>query len=281
MIPFGGAGDRMADERTTEPDRPIIRIEHLSKRFGSLVVLDDVSFDIPTGKTTVLLGPSGTGKSVLLKNLVGLIQPDAGHIWVEGVDMCTASNRQKARMRKLFGMLFQDGALFDNLTAGENVAFPLRFHSRLNESEQRKKAEDALAMVQLPGVWDRPTSALSGGQRKRVGLARAIVLEPKVVLFDEPNSGLDPLTSDTIDQLILHMKAQLGITFLVITHDIVQALNIADQIGMLYQGKLVEYGRTEEFLKTRQQIVRDFMHRNTVLPPPDGPLVPIPGTVPS
>nr|MBA2320900.1 ATP-binding cassette domain-containing protein [Deltaproteobacteria bacterium] len=143
------------------------------------------------------------------------------------------------------------------------------------------KAEDALAMVQLPGVWDRPTSALSGGQRKRVGLARAIVLEPKVVLFDEPNSGLDPLTSDTIDQLILHMKAQLGITFLVITHDIVQALNIADQIGMLYQGKLVEYGRTEEFLKTRQQIVRDFMHRNTVLPPPDGPLVPIPGTVPS
>ncbi|MBA2322048.1 MAG: ATP-binding cassette domain-containing protein, partial [Deltaproteobacteria bacterium] len=170
----------MADERTTEPDRPIIRIEHLSKRFGSLVVLDDVSFDIPTGKTTVLLGPSGTGKSVLLKNLVGLIQPDAGHIWVEGVDMCTASNRQKARMRKLFGMLFQDGALFDNLTAGENVAFPLRFHSRLNESEQRKKAEDALAMVQLPGVWDRPTSALSGGQRKRVGLARAIVLEPKV-----------------------------------------------------------------------------------------------------
>ncbi len=255
---------------------PIIRIDHLSKRFGSLVVLDDVSFDIPTGRTTVLLGPSGTGKSVLLKNIVGLIQPDAGHIWVDGVDITTASERKKAELRKLFGMLFQDGALFDNLTAGENVAFPLKFHTRLGERERRQKALEALAMVELPDVFDRPTSALSGGQRKRVGLARAIVLEPKVVLFDEPNSGLDPITSDTIDELIVHMKAKLGITFLVITHDIVQALHIADQIGMLYKGRLVEYGTTEAFLRTRQQIVRDFMQRNATLPPPDGPLIPIP-----
>jgi phospholipid/cholesterol/gamma-HCH transport system ATP-binding protein len=257
-------------------EKPIIRIENLSKRFGELVVLDDVSLDIPTGRTTVILGPSGTGKSVLLKNIVGLIQPDAGHIWVDGVDICTAGARKKSQMRRLFGMLFQDGALFDNLSAGENVAFPLRFHTRLNERERQQKAEEALAMVELPGVYGRPTSALSGGQRKRVGLARAIVLQPKVVLFDEPNSGLDPLTSDTIDQLILHMKAKLGITFLVITHDIVQAINIADQIGMLYKGKLVEYGTTAEFLRTRQQIVRDFMQRNATLAPPDGPLVPPP-----
>jgi phospholipid/cholesterol/gamma-HCH transport system ATP-binding protein len=265
-------------------DDAIIRIDHLSKRFGPLVVLDDVSLAIPRGKTTVILGPSGTGKSVLLKHIVGLLEPDAGHIWIDDsrepgqgpVDMVGATHRQRDRLRRLFGMLFQDGALFDNLTAGENVAFPLRFHTRLNEQQRREKAEAALATVELGTAYDRPTSALSGGQRKRVGLARAIVLEPQVVLFDEPNSGLDPITSDTIDDLIIRMKHQLGITFLVITHDIKQALNVADQIGMLYKGRLVEWGTREEFLRTKQEIVRTFMQRNVDLPPPDGPLVPTP-----
>jgi phospholipid/cholesterol/gamma-HCH transport system ATP-binding protein len=247
-------------------EEAVIRIEHLSKRFGDLVVLDDVSFDIPKGRTTAIIGPSGTGKSVLLKHIVGLLEPDAGHLWVGDIDMAHATERQKYQVRKRFGMLFQDGALFDSLTAGENVAFPLQYHSRLSERERLEKAKKALEMVELPQVFDRPTSALSGGQRKRVGLARAIVLEPEVVLFDEPNSGLDPLTSDTIDELIGRMKQTLGITFVVITHDIVSCVNIADYIGMLYRGKLVEYGTTQQFLASKQDIVRQFLKRNVDLP---------------
>lgn len=262
-------------------DEPMIRMIGLHKRFGALTVLDDVSLNIVKGKTTAIIGPSGTGKSVLLKHIVGLIQPDQGQILVEGIDMAHASERQKFAVRKKFGMLFQDGALFDNLTAGENVEFPLIYHTRLSASARRKKVDEALALVELPSLYDRPTSALSGGQRKRVGLARAIVLEPDLVMFDEPNSGLDPLTSDTIDQLIGRMKQQLGITFLVITHDIVSCVNIADYIAMLYKGKLVEYGPTAQFLRSRQQVVRDFLRRNVPLVPEeelDGPIIPVPGT---
>lgn len=247
----------------------IVRVVDLHKRFGELVVLDGVSIDFPRGLTTAIIGPSGTGKSVLLKHIVGLIEPDAGQVLIDGVDMVGASERTKYAIRQRFGMLFQDGALFDSLSAGDNVAFPLRYHTKLSEAERRAKAQEKLELVELPDVYDRPTSALSGGQRKRVGLARAIVLEPEVVLFDEPNSGLDPLTSDTIDDLIGRMKERLGITFIVITHDIVSAVRIADRIGMLYQGQLVEYGPTQAFLRTRQDIVRRFLQRNVELPPLD------------
>ncbi|MBW2257223.1 MAG: ATP-binding cassette domain-containing protein, partial [Deltaproteobacteria bacterium] len=171
-------------------EEPIIRLVGVSKAFGSTVVLDDVSLDIPRGRTTAIIGPSGVGKSVLIKHIVGLLQPDAGEVWIEDVDMARASTRQMNEVRKRFGMLFQGGALFDSLSAGENVAFPLRYHTRLSEAERRRVAEEKLALVDLPGVFDRPTASLSGGQRKRVGLARAIVLEPEVVVFDEPNSGL-------------------------------------------------------------------------------------------
>ncbi|TNE92909.1 MAG: ABC transporter ATP-binding protein [Deltaproteobacteria bacterium] len=245
----------------------MIRLVDLHKRFGELVVLDGVSFDIPRGKTTAIIGPSGTGKSVLIKHIVGLLEPDQGEVWVGDVDMATASERQKYAVRKRFGMLFQDGALFDSMTAGENVAFPLRFHTNLSEAERRRVAEEKLALVELPDVYDRPTAALSGGQRKRVGLARAIVLEPEVVLFDEPNSGLDPMTSDTIDELIGRMKKQLGITFIVITHDIVSCVDIADYVAMLYGGKLVEYGTVQQLIHSKQPIVRDFLKRNVELPP--------------
>lgn len=246
---------------------PIIRLVNVHKRFGDLVVLDGVSFDIPRGRTTAIIGPSGTGKSVLIKHIVGLLEPDAGEIWVGDVDMAKASEREKYAIRTRFGMLFQDGALFDSMTAGENVAFPLRFHTRLSEAERRRVAEEKLALVELPDVYDRPTSALSGGQRKRVGLARAIVLEPEVVLFDEPNSGLDPMTSDTIDELIGRMKQQLGITFVVITHDIVSCVEIADYVAMLHGGKLVEYGTVDELIHSHKPIVRDFLKRNVDLPP--------------
>jgi phospholipid/cholesterol/gamma-HCH transport system ATP-binding protein len=248
------------------PENTIIRLEKLCKRFGDLVVLDEVDMAIERGKTTAIIGPSGTGKSVLLKHIVGLIQPDSGRLMVGDVDMAAADERTKFAVRKRFGMLFQDGALFDSMSSGENVAFPLTHHTTLNEEERKRKAIEALTMVELPTVYDRPTSALSGGQRKRVGLARAIIMEPEVVMFDEPNSGLDPLTSDTIDQLIGRMKQALGITFIVITHDIVQAIAIADRIGMLYKGKLIEYAPTEQFVRSDNPIVRDFLRRNIELP---------------
>lgn len=245
--------------------KPIIRLVDLHKRFGSLVVLDGVSFDIPTGETTAIIGPSGTGKSVLIKHIVGLLEPDKGQVWVGDVDMATAREKQKYEVRRRFGMLFQDGALFDSMSAGENVAFPLRYHTKLNERQRRQKAEEMMELVELPGVYDRPTSALSGGQRKRVGLARAIVLEPEIILFDEPNSGLDPLTSDTIDELIGKMKRQLGITFIVITHDIVSCVNIADHIVMLNGGKLIEHNPTQTFIRSTNPVVRDFLSRNVDL----------------
>ncbi len=241
---------------------PAIRFVGVSKAFGDLVVLDDVSLDIPRGRTTAIIGPSGTGKSVLLKHIVGLLQPDAGSVWVGDIDMATAGRKERFAVRRRLGMLFQDGALFDSMTAGANVAFPLRFHTRLGPDERRARAQEALEKVELPDVYDRPTPALSGGQRKRVGLARAIVHEPEVVLFAEPNSGLDPLTSDTIDALIGRMKEELGITFVVITHDIVSARNIADHIGMLYGGKVVEYAPVAEFLASERPIVRRFLARN-------------------
>ncbi|MCB9685045.1 MAG: ATP-binding cassette domain-containing protein [Alphaproteobacteria bacterium] len=244
------------------PESAAIRIVDLHKRFGDLVVLDGVSMDIPKGRTTTILGPSGTGKSVLLKHIVGLLRPDSGQVWVGDVDMAVASERQKLQVRKRFGMMFQGGALFEDLTAGENVSFPLRYHTRMTEAQRRERANEKLALVELPDVYDRPTSALSGGMRKRVALARAIVLEPEVVLFDEPNSGLDPLTSTTIDELIVRMKERLGITFVIITHDIVQAVAVSDQIGMLWKGHLVAYAETPAFVDSEVEIVRQFMARN-------------------
>ena len=255
-------------------DEPVVRIVDVHKRFGDLVVLDGVSMDIPRGKTTAILGPSGAGKSVLLKHIVGLLPPDRGKILVGGVDMAHASERQKYAVREKFGMLFQGAALFDSLTAGENVEFPLKYHRSLSARERRRIAQEKLELVDLPDLYDRPTPALSGGQRKRVGLARAIVLEPEVVVFDEPNSGLDPVTSDTIDELIVRMQHKLGITFLIITHDIVQAVRVADQIGMLWKGKLVEYGPKDAFLHSRYEVVRRFLERNVTLPEPSGPLIP-------
>ena len=257
----------------TLPD-PVIRLVGLHKRFGELVVLDDVSLDIPRGKTTTILGPSGTGKSVLIKHIVGLIAPDRGEVWVGDVDMARAPDRVKLEVRKRFGMLFQHGALFDNLSAGENVEFPLRFHTRLSAAERQRVAREKLALVDLESFYDAPTASLSGGQRKRVGLARAIAMEPEVVLFDEPNSGLDPLTSATIDDLIRRMQRQLGMTFIIISHDIVQAMHISDHIAMLYAGKLLEHAPVDRFLQTRHRKVREFLQRNVTLPDvPDGELL--------
>lgn len=249
-------------------DSPVELID-VYKSFGSLTVLDGVRFSIPAGQTTAIIGPSGTGKSVLLKHIVGLIAPDKGEVRVFGVSMGEASERERYAVRRRLGMLFQDGALFDSMTVGENIEFPLMQHRKdLSPTQRRERVAEVLKMVELPGIEQRAVSALSGGQRKRVGLARAIVHGPEMVLFDEPNSGLDPMTSDAIDQLISYLKKTLGVTFIVITHDIVSAVQISDRIAMLYQGKLVAWGNVAEVTASPHPIVRRFFSRNLVLPAP-------------
>jgi len=240
-----------------------LRLLDVHKSFGDVVVLDGVSLEFPMGQTTAIIGPSGAGKSVLVKHLVGLVNADSGTVECFGVDVARAKHRELMALRKRFGMLFQEGALFDNLTVAENVAFPL-VHNRpeLSAKQRRERVVEVLEHVELPGFDDRGIASLSGGQRKRVGLARAIATEPEVVLFDEPNSGLDPFTSDAIDELIVSMKERLGITFIVISHDIIGTLNVADWLGMLYEGKLIAYGPTEELLKDPHPVLRRFLSRN-------------------
>lgn len=251
---------------------PPIELVGVSKRFGDLVVLDGVDLVMPRGQTTAVIGPSGTGKSVLLKHIVGLLRPDAGAVRVFGVDMARAPEREVYAVRRRIGMLFQDGALFDSLSTGENISFPLdRHRPDLTARARRERVEEVLEMVELPGLYNRPTTALSGGQRKRVGLARAIVNQPEIVLFDEPNSGLDPMTSDAIDGLIVTMKERLHITFVVISHDIVGTVNVADRICMLYQGKVVANGTKDEVIHADHPMVRRFLGRNLVLPDPADP----------
>jgi phospholipid/cholesterol/gamma-HCH transport system ATP-binding protein len=248
----------------------VIELRNVSKSFGENIILRDISLKIPPGQTTAIIGPSGTGKSVTLKHIVGLLRPDSGQVLCFGTDMAKASEAELYKVRKRFGMLFQDGALFDSLSVGANISFPLVHHApEMGEAARRAKVEEKLELVGLPGVYDRPTSSLSGGQRKRVGLARAIVTEPEVILFDEPNSGLDPITSDAIDALISEMKEALGITFIVISHDIVGTINVADHIAMLYGGDLVAFKPTDEFVRLDIPIVRKFLRRNLVLP--EGP----------
>jgi phospholipid/cholesterol/gamma-HCH transport system ATP-binding protein len=245
----------------------VIELKSVCKAFGDNVILKDISLKIPPGQTTAIVGPSGTGKSVMLKHIVGLIRPDAGQVLCFGTDMATANESELYAVRRRFGMLFQDGALFDSMSVGDNIAFPLVHHApEMSASQRRAKVEEKLELVGLPGIYERATSSLSGGQRKRVGLARAIVMEPEVVLFDEPNSGLDPLTSDAIDDLIGQMKKALGMTFIVITHDIVGTINVADHVAMLFGGDLVAFAPTDEFVRSEVPIVRRFLQRNLVLP---------------
>jgi phospholipid/cholesterol/gamma-HCH transport system ATP-binding protein len=256
----------------------VIELKNVSKSFGDTTILRDISLKIPPKQTTAIIGPSGTGKSVTLKHIVGLLRPDEGQVMCFGTDMATASEAELYAVRRRFGMLFQDGALFDSFTVGENVSFPLVHHApTMSEGERRARVEEKLTLVGLPGIYDRPTSGLSGGQRKRVGLARAIVMEPEVILFDEPNSGLDPITSDAIDALIQEMKEALGITFIIISHDIVGTVNVADHIAMLYGGNLVAFEPTDRFVRLDNDIVRKFLRRNLVLPQGPDEVARLPG----
>jgi phospholipid/cholesterol/gamma-HCH transport system ATP-binding protein len=264
------------------PPPPVIEVEGVWRSFGKNTVLQDISVNIPKQRTTAIIGPSGTGKSVLLKHIVGLLTPDRGTIKVFGEDIHAMPRKQLYATRRRMGMLFQAGALFDSMTVGENIGFPLVQHMpELTEAQVRSRVDEKLELVELGGYADRPTSALSGGQRKRVGLARAIIMEPEIVLFDEPNSGLDPITSDAIDQLIHDMKAALGITFVVITHDIVGTVAVADYICVLERGGVAAWGPTAEVLQSTHPMVRAFLSRNLDLDNIHDGVLPLPHARPA
>ncbi len=228
-----------------------------------------MNLNVVTGKTTVILGLSGGGKSTIIKHIVRLLVPDEGEVWVEDVDMARADEETVMRMRKKIGYLFQSGALFDSMNVYENVAFPLREHTNLSEEEIRKKVEARLRMVALnpEEVLHLYPDELSGGMRKRVGLARATILDPKIILYDEPTSGLDPITSDLITKLIRTMQRELGVTSVLISHDIKESFKAGDYFAMLYDGRIIEYGEKEEFKNTKNPYVRQFLEGRS-----DGPI---------
>lgn len=239
----------------------VIEVENIRKTFGNSEVLRGITFPVYRGKTTVMLGPSGTGKSVLMKCLVGLYRPDSGSIRLDGEDICSMQESDLYRVRKKMGKLFQDGALFDSMTVGENIAFPLRRHTKLSDSEIQAVVAEKLRVVNLPGIEAKLPGQLSGGMRKRVALARAIALDPEIVFFDEPHSGLDPVMSANVDELIIRTKQQLGSTFFVISHDIEGAFRIADYIGMLYMGELIQFGTRDEIKNSQHPVLRQFFSR--------------------
>jgi phospholipid/cholesterol/gamma-HCH transport system ATP-binding protein len=236
-----------------------IAVRGLTKSFGPQVVLEDITCSIPRGQITLMLGPSGTGKSVFLKHLMGLLKPDRGEVWVDGKNLPALSSRDLYKVRRKFGVLFQDGALFGSMNVYDNVAFPLREHTRKSEREIREIVNDKLSMVGLTGAEGKLPGEISGGMRKRAGLARALVLDPEIVMFDEPDSGLDPVRTAFLNELILDLNKKLGPTMIVVTHDIATARRIADQIGMLYLSKLVKFGTNKEMFECDIPAVRQFL----------------------
>ena len=236
----------------------MIRVENLQKGFNGTAVLRGVELEIQDGETLVVIGGSGSGKSVLLKHLCGLLKPEAGKVIVDDVDIVPLSEDELAPIRKQFGFLFQGAALFYSMTLYDNVAFPLR-EERRPETEVRKRVEEALTIVDLLPAQDKKPAELSGGMRKRAGLARAVVANPKYVLYDEPTTGLDPIRADNINQLILHLHDQLHVTGVAVTHDMVSAYKIADRIAMLHDGRIHAVGTPQEIQATTDPVVRQFI----------------------
>src|SRR4030066_1507885 len=237
----------------------MIEIINLHKSFNTKQVLRGVNLHINRGETMVVIGGSGSGKSVLIKHIIGLLTPDEGSVTINGVDIFGLSEGELNNTRKKFGMLFQGAALFDSLTVWENVGFALKQHTDFSKEEIRNIAERKLEMVGLRGSGDLMPSELSGGMRKRVGLARAIAMEPEILLYDEPTTGLDPIMADAINDLIINMRVTLNITSVAITHDMKSAYKIADRIAMLYNGVIVGVGTPDEVRNTSDPVIRQFI----------------------
>jgi phospholipid/cholesterol/gamma-HCH transport system ATP-binding protein len=235
-----------------------VRFDHVSKTFGSLKVLDDISFEIPMGQAFCLLGRSGTGKSVTLRHIVGLVQPDSGKVFVEERDITTLAARALADVRKHMGFLFQNAALFDSMSVGDNVAFPMRRHTDWSDDDIRDRARKKLADVGLDKDYDKMPGDLSGGMKKRAGLARAMALDPAILLVDEPSAGLDPITAGEIDELLVKTK-QGGTTLVVVTHNIPSARVIGDDFAVLHEGRMLASGTLESLDASQEPLVQAFM----------------------
>jgi phospholipid/cholesterol/gamma-HCH transport system ATP-binding protein len=237
----------------------MIRLESVTKSFNGQVVLNGLTLDVPEGEITAVIGPSGEGKSVLLKHMIGLLKPDSGRVIVNGEDIAGMGRDELNRVREKFGMLFQNAALFDSMTVFENVAFPLEEKTRLSRGEIRERVHEALEHVGLTGVDGKFPDELSGGMKKRVGLARALLLDPRIILFDEPTTGLDPIICRAIHQLIKDTHARFGFTAVVISHEIPEIFDISDRVAMLYRGEILEAGTPADIQGSTHPAVRQFI----------------------
>jgi len=252
----GNASVGNASERAST----VIRLVNVYKTFGKQAVLDGVNLEIPRGKLTTIIGRSGGGKSVLLKHLIGLLRPDRGQVLVEGTDITRLGQRELNEVRNKFAMLFQGAALFDSLSVFENVAFPLREKTKLSNEEIRRKVLEMLEQVGLTGMGEKYPSELSGGMRKRAGLARALVLGPEIMLFDEPTTGLDPLLARTIDDLIQQTQRRYKFTAVMVSHEIPEVFGISDYVAMLLDGKIAEMAPPEQFVQTQNRAIQEFIN---------------------
>ncbi len=244
---------------TRSPISLMIRVENIKKSFGAQTVLKDISFDVTEGESVAIIGSSGTGKSVLIKHLVGLLNPDAGKVFIEGENIVGMGERQLLRVRQKFGMLFQEAALFDSMDVFENIAFPLRRTGLTDVKEIKQRVEEVLGLVELSGTGEKLPSEISGGMKKRVGLARAIVHRPKIILYDEPTTGLDPVVSDIIDQLMMRVRDQYHVTSIVITHDMRCARRMGQRIIYLVEGKVYLDAPADEVFNSEDSLVSRFI----------------------
>ncbi len=238
----------------------MIRVVDLHKSFGEKKVLQGVSLRLRHGETLAVIGQSGCGKSVLLKHIIGLLKPDRGQVLVDGVDITRLKDDELHKVTRRFGMLFQGSALFDSLTVGQNVSFGLERYTDLPAVKIKRLVRDSLAKVGLRGVENLMPFELSGGMKKRVGLARAIAYSPDIILYDEPSTGIDPIRADAINELIIRLKEDLNVASIIITHDMGSAYKVADRIGMLYEGKIIEMGNPDEIKHSRNPVVQQFIH---------------------
>jgi len=247
------------DRRNGDEPDAVISLRGVTKRFGNHTVLKDVTFDVPRGQITAVLGPSGTGKSVLLKNIIGLLRPDEGQIYIDGEPIVGIRHKEMLRIRRKFGVLFQDGALFGSMDIFDNIAFPLREHTSRSEREIKTIVLEKAEMVGMVAHLSKLPAEVSGGMRKRAGLARALVLDPEIVFFDEPDSGLDPVRVAYLDELVRDVQREVGCTFFIITHNIESVKRTADYIGMLYRSSLVRFGPAHEMFTSQRALVKQFL----------------------